>query len=52
MTGGSQTAKDEPVRLVWANMGSCFLNKEGVHPFKNKMTDIDFEDVINQNAPF
>ena len=51
LTGGKQTPKDKPFRLMYRNRGAEFRSSNAhEHPFKKLMVDIDFEEIIN--APF
>lgn len=53
MTGGKQTPKDNPFKVIWANFGSMFLPLDSPkHPFTSIKDNLDFEDIYNQNPPF
>lgn len=56
MTGGKQTSKDEPFKLIWGKGGAVFFDADRYHehPFLKPKEEIDFEDMINEGwkAPF
>lgn len=52
LTGGKQTPKDKPFRLLYRNRGAEFRDVDNKqHPFKKEVKNLDFETIIN-NAPF
>ena len=51
LTGGKQTPKDKPFKLLYSKRGAEFRDEKLKHPFKEEMKEIDFEDIINK-APF
>lgn len=51
LTGGKQTPKDKPFKLLYSKRGAEFRDEKLKHPFKEEMKEIDFEEIIN-TAPF
>ena len=52
LTGGKQTPKDKPFKLIYRNYGAEFRDVNRTqHPFSEEVSKIDFEDLIN-DAPF